>query len=93
MTPSTNRPLLEIAGLSKWFGAMHALRDIDLAVCAGERIVLCGPSGSGKSTMVCCVNALERFQQGQADSKGTRSTPIATASSWSGAPSAWSSSR
>ncbi len=65
MSASTRRPLLEISGLNKWFGVMHALRDIDLSVGAGERIVVCGPSGSGKSTMVRCVNALERFQQGQ----------------------------
>ncbi len=59
-------PILEILGLNKWFGAMHALRNIDLAVAAGERIVICGPSGSGeKSTMVRCVNALERFQKGE----------------------------
>jgi ABC-type polar amino acid transport system ATPase subunit len=66
-----SRPLLEIVGLNKWFGAMHALRDVDLAVGAGERIVVCGPSGSGKSTMVRCINALERFQQGQVRLEGT----------------------
>lgn len=93
MTPSMSRRLVEIVGLNKWFGAMHALRNVDLAVGAGERIVVCGPSGSGKSTMVRCINALERFQPGRSDWKETRSTPIATASSWSGVPSAWSSSR
>lgn len=64
MMSSSSRPLLEVAGLNKWFGAMQALRDVDLTVGAGERIVVCGPSGSGKSTMVRCINALERYQKG-----------------------------
>jgi ABC-type polar amino acid transport system ATPase subunit len=63
-------PILEITGLSKWFGAMQALRDIDLVVAAGERIVVCGPSGSGKSTMVRCVNVLERYQKGEVKLQG-----------------------
>ena len=50
--------------VNKWFGDFHALRDIDLAVQAGERIVICGPSGSGKSTLIRCINALEPYQQG-----------------------------
>ena len=64
MMSSSSRPLLEVSGLNKWFGAMQALRDVDLTVGAGEGIVVCGPSGSGKSTMVRCINALERYQQG-----------------------------
>ncbi len=64
MMSSSSRPLLEVSGLNKWFGAMHALRDVDLTVGVGERIVVCGPSGSGKSTMVRCINALERYQNG-----------------------------
>ncbi len=64
MMSSFSRPLLEVSGLNKWFGAMQALRAVDLTVGAGERIVVCGPSGSGKSTMVRCINALERYQQG-----------------------------
>lgn len=64
MMSSSSRPILEVSGLNKWFGAMHALRDVDLTVGAGERIVVCGPSGSGKSAMVRCINALERYQKG-----------------------------
>ena len=51
--------------MNKWFGSFHALRDIDLTVNQGERIVVCGPSGSGKSTLIRCVNALEEHQSGQ----------------------------
>ena len=58
-------PIVGINGLNKWFGDFHVLRDIDLAVGAGERIVICGPSGSGKSTLIRCINALEEFQEGR----------------------------
>ncbi|HGM8359623.1 amino acid ABC transporter ATP-binding protein [Pseudomonas aeruginosa] len=51
--------------MNKWYGNYHALRDINLTVNRGERIVICGPSGSGKSTMIRCINKLEDFQQGQ----------------------------
>jgi len=57
--------VVEMRGLNKWFGALHVLRDIDLTVNRGERIVIIGPSGSGKSTLIRCINALETFQQGQ----------------------------
>jgi general L-amino acid transport system ATP-binding protein len=57
--------IVEIGGLNKWFGDFHVLRDIDLGVGKGERIVICGPSGSGKSTMIRCINALEEFQEGR----------------------------
>jgi general L-amino acid transport system ATP-binding protein len=57
--------IVKIAGLNKWFGEFHVLRDINLAVEKGERIVICGPSGSGKSTTIRCINALEEFQEGQ----------------------------
>ena len=56
---------VELAGVNKWFGAFHVLRDIDLRVMRGERIVICGPSGSGKSTMIRCINRLEEHQQGR----------------------------
>ncbi|MCW5696863.1 MAG: amino acid ABC transporter ATP-binding protein [Bauldia sp.] len=56
---------IEMAGVNKWYGAFHALRDIDLTVNRGERIVICGPSGSGKSTLIRCVNALESHQSGR----------------------------
>ena len=57
--------MVKIAGLNKWFGEFHVLRDIDLDVGKGERIVICGPSGSGKSTTIRCINALEEFQEGR----------------------------
>jgi general L-amino acid transport system ATP-binding protein len=52
-------------GVHKWFGDFHVLRDINLAVGKGERIVVCGPSGSGKSTMIRCINRLEEHQRGR----------------------------
>ncbi len=61
----TNAPAVRMEGLHKWYGAFHALRQIDLEVAAGERIVICGPSGSGKSTLVRTVNLLEPFQAGR----------------------------
>ena len=57
--------IVSIAGLNKWFGDFHVLRDINLDVAKGERIVICGPSGSGKSTLIRCINALEEFQEGE----------------------------
>ncbi|HEX7791602.1 MAG TPA: amino acid ABC transporter ATP-binding protein [Afipia sp.] len=57
--------IVSISGLNKWYGEFHVLRDIDLAVGRGERIVVCGPSGSGKSTLIRCINALEEFQEGR----------------------------
>ena len=56
---------VEISGMNKWFGAFHVLRDIDLTVYEGERIVIAGPSGSGKSTLIRCINALEEHQKGK----------------------------
>ena len=47
---------IRIAGMNKWYGSFHVLRDIDLTVHRGERIVICGPSGSGKSTLIRCIN-------------------------------------
>jgi general L-amino acid transport system ATP-binding protein len=57
-------PAIEIRGLNKWFGEFHVLKDIDLHVSRGERIVVCGPSGSGKSTLIRCINRLEQHQKG-----------------------------
>ena len=57
--------IVSIADLNKWFGDFHVLRDINLDVGKGERIVICGPSGSGKSTLIRCINALEEFQEGR----------------------------
>ena len=56
--------MIQIAGMHKWYGQFHVLRDIDLTVYKGERIVICGPSGSGKSTLIRCINHLEEHQQG-----------------------------
>ena len=55
---------IEMVGVNKWFGDFHVLKDIDLTVGKGERVVICGPSGSGKSTVVRCINRLERHQKG-----------------------------
>jgi general L-amino acid transport system ATP-binding protein len=56
--------MVEIKGLNKWYGDFQVLKDIDLTVNKGERIVVCGPSGSGKSTLIRCINHLETHQQG-----------------------------
>ncbi len=67
MTQTTTQhdsPILTIDSLHKWYGDFHVLKDINLTVKKGERIVICGPSGSGKSTMIRCINALEEFQKG-----------------------------
>ncbi len=58
-------PMIEMVKVNKWFGAFHVLKDIDLVVGRGERIVVCGPSGSGKSTMVRLINRLEEHQSGR----------------------------
>ena len=59
-------PIIVFEKVNKWYGDdFHVLRDIDLAVAAGERIVICGPSGSGKSTLIRCVNRLEEHQEGR----------------------------
>ena len=57
-------PAIEMLGVNKWFGEFQALRNIDLTVQRGERIVICGPSGSGKSTLIRCINRLEEHQRG-----------------------------
>ena len=67
-------PIIEIAGLNKWFGTFHVLRDIDLTVEERERIVICGPSGSGKSTLIRCINRLEEHQEGRVVVDGTELT-------------------
>lgn len=55
---------IKIANMHKWYGEFHVLKNIDLTVMRGERIVICGPSGSGKSTMIRCINRLEEHQKG-----------------------------
>jgi general L-amino acid transport system ATP-binding protein len=56
--------MIEITKLNKWYADFHVLKDIDLNVARGERIVICGPSGSGKSTLIRCINRLETYQEG-----------------------------
>jgi general L-amino acid transport system ATP-binding protein len=65
MRTTRNEVAVEIAGLNKWFGAFHVLREVNLTVARGERIVICGPSGSGKSTLLRCINRIEDWQQGR----------------------------
>lgn len=59
------QPLIELDGVHKWFGDFHVLRDVQLRVREGERIVICGPSGSGKSTLIRCINRLEEHERGR----------------------------
>ena len=63
-------PVIRINKMNKWFGNFHVLRDIDLNVAAGEKIVICGPSGSGKSTLIRCINRLEAHQEGEIEVEG-----------------------
>ena len=58
-------PAVQMSGVNKWFGEFHVLRDINLTVDQGEKIVICGPSGSGKSTLIRCINRLEEHQKGK----------------------------
>jgi len=65
MVASETEVAIEIVDMHKWFGDFHVLRDINLKVMKGERIVIAGPSGSGKSTLIRCINRLEEHQEGQ----------------------------
>jgi general L-amino acid transport system ATP-binding protein len=62
---SRTKPAVEIVDVHKWYGEFHVLRDINLEVARGERIVICGPSGGGKSTLLRCINRLEDWQRGR----------------------------
>jgi general L-amino acid transport system ATP-binding protein len=66
--------IVELSGVNKWFGDFHVLRDINLKVGRGEKVVICGPSGSGKSTLIRCVNRLEEHQEGRIVVDGTELT-------------------
>jgi len=66
--------MIDIQGMHKWYGEFHVLKDINLQVKKGERIVVCGPSGSGKSTMIRCINRLEEHQRGRIVVDGTELT-------------------
>ena len=59
-----SQTIIQLSGVNKWFGDVHVLRDVDLAVKQGERMVICGPSGSGKSTLIRCINRLEKHDSG-----------------------------
>ena len=66
MSPAMTEPIITFEKVNKWYGNnFHVLRDIDLSVARGERIVICGPSGSGKSTLIRCINRLEEHQEGR----------------------------
>ena len=64
-TPLNTDTAVQLVNMNKWYGEFHVLRDINLKVMGGERIVICGPSGSGKSTTIRCINRLEEHQQGR----------------------------
>jgi general L-amino acid transport system ATP-binding protein len=61
---SSDAPIIILRGVHKWFGQFHVLRDLNLDVWKGQKVVVCGPSGSGKSTMIRCINRLEDHQRG-----------------------------
>jgi general L-amino acid transport system ATP-binding protein len=67
-------PAVQMSGVNKWFGEFHVLRDINLTVNQGEKIVVCGPSGSGKSTLIRCINRLEEHQKGKITVEGIELT-------------------
>lgn len=71
MQPTDNIDIIQIDNLNKWYGEFHVLKDINLRVGSGEKIVICGPSGSGKSTLIRCINALESYQSGSLTVQGT----------------------
>jgi general L-amino acid transport system ATP-binding protein len=67
-------PIITIENMHKWYGEFHVLKDVNLTVDRGERIVICGPSGSGKSTLIRCINRLEEHQKGRIVVDGTELT-------------------
>ena len=64
-TLDATSPIIEMTGVSKWYGDIEVLRGIDFRVARGERVVICGPSGSGKSTLIRCINRLEEHRDGR----------------------------
>ena len=66
--------MIKIENMHKWFGSFHVLKDINLSVDGGEKIVICGPSGSGKSTLIRCINRLEEHQEGSINVDGIELT-------------------
>ena len=71
MHKTDENPVVNMKRVNKWFGEFHALKDINLSIYEGERIVVCGPSGSGKSTLIRCLNGLEKHQVGTIEVHGT----------------------
>ena len=67
-------PAILLDKVNKWYGTLHVLRDVSMAVAEKERVVVCGPSGSGKSTMIRCINRLEVHQEGRIIVDGTELT-------------------
>jgi general L-amino acid transport system ATP-binding protein len=75
MAMNSNQPIIVFDKVNKWYGNnFHVLRDIDLSVATGEKIVICGPSGSGKSTLIRCINRLEEHQEGHLKVDGVELT-------------------
>jgi general L-amino acid transport system ATP-binding protein len=72
--PASSEVMIELSSVNKWYGEFHVLRDINLSVHRGERIVICGPSGSGKSTLIRCINRLEEHQKGRIAVEGIELT-------------------
>ncbi|MDQ7915239.1 amino acid ABC transporter ATP-binding protein [Pseudomonas sp. 102515] len=70
----SSKVMIQLKDVNKWYGQFHVLKDVNLTVTQGERIVLCGPSGSGKSTTIRCINRLEEHQKGQIIVDGTELT-------------------
>ena len=71
---TSDQLMVEIQAVNKWYGSFHVLKDVDLEVYKGERIVICGPSGSGKSTLIRCINRIESHQRGLIRVDGTELT-------------------
>jgi general L-amino acid transport system ATP-binding protein len=68
---SEQEVMITMKNVNKWYGDFHVLKDINLNIKKGEKVVICGPSGSGKSTTIRCLNYLEKFQQGRININGT----------------------
>ena len=71
---TSDQLMVEMQAVNKWYGSFHVLKDVDLEVYKGERIVICGPSGSGKSTLIRCINRIESHQRGLIRVDGTELT-------------------
>lgn len=74
MNMQKNDIVVELKDVNKWYGEFHVLKEVNLQVRRGEKIVICGPSGSGKSTMIRCINRLEEHQAGDINVMGTKLT-------------------